>query len=369
MEDGMTVIVTGRPEIYKPSGRFSLRAEAIELAGEGALKAAYEQLKRELDREGYFADARKRPLPRYPRRIGLVTSRIGAAIDDVLTNLEPRGYEVVFHDARVEGVLATDSLLLAMQRVADVGVDVLVLVRGGGSLESLQAFNGKDLVRAIAEFPSPVICAIGHDRDIPLAQLVADASASTPTACAFLLNAPWRDAEHEMLTARTVLRRMSQSLPNSAHDRLSLGHQIMSSAFRSIHRVVASAQHRLAISAGARMMRVFERSAGRLSSGREMLTREYLRQLTGQRARLTLSYATLVAHDPRRLLARGYAIIRGKHGVVRRISDVVEGDRVDAYLQDGRLTLGVERIQPIVHDKTHEATRGNPESFGNSFGT
>jgi exodeoxyribonuclease VII large subunit len=194
LEEGMEVVASGISEIYKPTGRISFRTETLELVGEGALKKAYEVLKKKLQAEGVFDVARKRQLPEYPVRIGLITSKTGAVIHDFLNNLGKFGYQVTFVDSRVEGVLAVNEILRAIRALSTVQLDALVIVRGGGSFESLQAFNNEEVVRALSQFPFPVVCAIGHDQDVPLAQLVADYAPSTPTACTTLFNESWNKA-------------------------------------------------------------------------------------------------------------------------------------------------------------------------------
>ncbi|MEK7117998.1 MAG: exodeoxyribonuclease VII large subunit, partial [Patescibacteria group bacterium] len=147
--EGMEVVVEGRSEIYKPSGRFNFRAETIELVGEGALKKAYDALKKKLDGEGLFAPEKKRPLTEYPEHVGLITSKQGAVIHDFLNNLGKFGFKVRFMDSRVEGAVAVKDILAAVVYFSTQPIDTLVIIRGGGSLESLQAFNNERVVRAI----------------------------------------------------------------------------------------------------------------------------------------------------------------------------------------------------------------------------
>jgi exodeoxyribonuclease VII large subunit len=191
LEDGMVVKVGGLASVYKPKGRFSFRIETVEAAGEGSLKKAYETLKRQLAAEGLFE--RKRPLPEFLSHIGLITSRTGAVIQDFRNNLLPLGLHVLQCDSRVEGASAPGQLLDALAWFnghAD-RVGSLVIVRGGGSLEDLQAFNDERVVRGIFASRVPTVVAIGHAPDVPLAQMVADAVADTPTAAAYLINDTW----------------------------------------------------------------------------------------------------------------------------------------------------------------------------------
>jgi len=193
-EAGMEVILEGAPDIYKPNGRLSFKTSSVELVGEGALKKAYDQLKKKLDVEGLFLPERKRAIPSYPQKIGIITSRQGAVLADFLSNIGNYGFKIKMIDSRVEGQTAVADLLSAIKTMKKKDIDVLVIMRGGGSFESLQPFNNELLVREIANFPAPVIAAIGHDKDVPLVSLVADLEVSTPSIAATTLSKSWREA-------------------------------------------------------------------------------------------------------------------------------------------------------------------------------
>jgi len=188
---GDKVIVTGVPEIFPRTGKFSLKTQTIEYAGEGALKKSYDELKLKLLKEGLFDAGRKRTLPDYPKRIGVITSRSGVVIQDFNSNLGRYGFLTTMVDCRVEGKDAIHEILAALQTMAKQDIEVLVIIRGGGSRESLQAFNTESVVRAVAGFKCPVLTGIGHDVDVTLAELVADVGASTPTGVAEVLNETW----------------------------------------------------------------------------------------------------------------------------------------------------------------------------------
>jgi len=193
IETGAKIIVFGHAELYAPSGRLSFICDSIELAGEGALKKEYDRLFKKLEAEGLFAAARKRPIPFCPSRIGVISAKQGAVINDFLNNIGKFGFKIEFIDSRVEGQQAVGDLLAAIKTFKRRQIDVLVIIRGGGSLESLQAFNNEMVVREIASFPVPVIAGIGHDKDVPLSAMAADFAPSTPTAAANLLAQSWYD--------------------------------------------------------------------------------------------------------------------------------------------------------------------------------
>ncbi|MFM2423766.1 MAG: hypothetical protein RLZZ70_153, partial [Candidatus Parcubacteria bacterium] len=217
IKEGDQVIVTGVPEIYAARGSFSLKVQTIEYAGEGALKKAYDTLKTQLAAEGLLATTNKRTLPLYPKKIGVITSRSGVVIQDFSANLGRYGFVVHMVDSRVEGKDAIHELLAALKILATEELDVLVIMRGGGSWESLQAFNTESVVRAIADFPYPVVTGIGHDVDVTLAELVADVGASTPTAVAEVLNESWETLRHEYVVAETDIRNKYRQLVTKLH--------------------------------------------------------------------------------------------------------------------------------------------------------
>ncbi len=195
LKEGNEIIVTGTPDIYAPFGKFSFKSTTIEYAGVGDLKRAYDKLKATLAAEGLFASENKRMLPKFPKKIGVITSMAGVVISDFTSNLNRRGYKITTIDSRVEGKDAIHDLLASLKTMKNQDIDVLVIMRGGGSWESLQAFNTESVIRAIAGFKVPVITGIGHDTDVTLAEMVADIGRSTPTAVAEALNEPWDGLE------------------------------------------------------------------------------------------------------------------------------------------------------------------------------
>ena len=338
LEAGAELRVLGAPRIAPRKGSFSFQVEALELAGAGALRAAYERLRRDLAAEGLFA--RALPVPPCARRIGIVTSRAGAVIGDFRRNLEPRGYRLLMHDARVEGVRAVPSILEALswfRKHAD-RVDVVVVMRGGGSLEDLQAFNSEPVARAIAALPVPVIAAVGHDRDEPIANMAADRSTSTPSVAAMLINQSWAPAEAALAFGTERLRAGAQGLAHRLGRRIDV------------------ASGRLAARSLVLVHRARERTARAASALRGILAalaREPDDLLARMAALLAASVARLgdrlLAYerelaivDPERTLRLGYSILSDARGrTVRSVSDVARGDAVRARLADGTVTATV----------------------------
>ena len=300
LERGMLVKVGGMANIWKKRGRFSFRAETIELAGEGSLKKAYDALKGKLTAEGLFD--RKRELPQFISRIGLVTSRTGAVIGDFRTNLAPLGMHILHTDVRVEGATAVRHIRGALEywnrHTRDI--DVLVLIRGGGSMEDLQAFNDEYVVRGVFGMRMPTIVSIGHDRDVPLAQMAADASASTPTATAHLVNQSWAP--------------LTIDVPAMAS-------RLMVHLTRMAGRGIQLQQ---ALAAG------LERIGDRIAS---------IREEVASRAR------HLESASPERLLRLGYSIVSDEAGaIIRRASQLRHGQTVSTRLATGSFTSDVKEV-------------------------
>lgn len=195
LKEGIEVKVLGYPQIYKPKGEISLEVERIGLVGEGALKKAFEILKKKLIKAGFFDLKRKKPIPRFCQKIGLITSQYGkGALPDFLKHLGSYGFRVYFYDARVEGLSAIEDITRAIRWFNEsmLDIEVLVLIRGGGSWESLQPFNSESVAKAIFASKVPIICGIGHERDETIADYVADCRASTPTHAARIISDPWK---------------------------------------------------------------------------------------------------------------------------------------------------------------------------------
>lgn len=201
IEDGTEIRVLGTPSLFKGSGGFHIRVQEIELVGEGALRKALEVLKKKLEKEGLFAPERKRALPFFPARIGLITSPDAAAYTDVLKILKNRwsGLIIKFFPVAVQGIGSVSKIIQALDYFNQKeNVEIIILARGGGSLEDLQSFNSEEVVRAIFASKIPVVCGVGHERDITLSDLVADQRASTPTNAAEIVVPDKRDVINEI---------------------------------------------------------------------------------------------------------------------------------------------------------------------------
>ena len=314
LRDGLEVVVTAYPSVYKPNGGLTLQVESIELVGEGALQIAYEKLKLKLQTEGLFSEERKRSLPDYPHRIGVITSKSGAVINDFLTNIGKFGFEILFVDSKVEGQDAVKDLLSAVETLRGEKLDVLVMMRGGGSLESFQAFNNEVLVRAVSSFPAPVLTGIGHDKDAPLVSLVSDKNVSTPTAVANLLNSSWIEALHKV---------------NMSEEKILSQFGILFETFRRAEDTLLRSVDRIE-SGIARFYDVVSTYAKDLTLGFGGMT-EDINELLKQ------SVKVIDLSNPERQLSQGYSIVRAKGKVIRYVRDVKIGESLEVTVSDGTI--------------------------------
>jgi exodeoxyribonuclease VII large subunit len=348
--EGVLVEVRGRVAVYEPRGELQFVVEAMRRAGAGTLYEQFLKLRARLAAEGLFDADAKRALPPHPRRIGVITSSAGAALHDVLTALARRApqVEVVVYPSPVQGVEAPPALVRALQAANErAEVDLLLLVRGGGSLEDLWAFNDERVVRAVAASALPVVCGVGHETDVTLCDLAADLRAPTPTAAAELA-APARDALLNELASleRALMLRLDHRLQSLAQrlDRLALRLSRPSDLIARQQRLLGLLAQR---AAAAPRLRV-ELQAQRLAHLGERLARAEREVVLRQRSRLDALQARLQALDPHHVLARGYAWLDdGQAGAITSVASLAPGREVRAVLADGSAEMQVLRVRPL----------------------
>jgi len=326
LEDGMEVIVTGALTVYEPRGSYQIIISSIKPKGMGALQLAFLQLKDKLEKEGLFRPEHKKPLPLLPACVGIVTSPTGAAIKDILTVLARRfpPAHVVLRPVRVQGEGAAEEIAQAIAEFNEWGgADVLIVGRGGGSLEDLWAFNEEVVARAIYASKTPIISAVGHEIDVTIADLVADRRALTPTEA-----------------AEIVLPELSELA-----ERLGELRGRLATALRGQVDLARAALERLRGSYGFRapleMVRRHEQRLDDLAGAAALAVR---RRIESCRERLATAAGRLEALGPRRVLARGYSITRAleTRQVIRDAREVQAGQRVETLLHAGRLVSQVE---------------------------
>ena len=419
LRDGLEVVITGSLEFYAKAGKLSLIGTNAQPVGAGALDLAFKQLCEELRALGWFDEFRKRPLPTFPRRVAVITSRSSAALQDVLDTMRRRcpAVEVALVDARVQGEGAAAELrskLLGLSLQHGVlGIDAVIITRGGGSAEDLWAFNDRGLAEAILKCPVPVVAAIGHETDTTIAELVADVRAATPTQAAMRLTPDATTLLEQVDVGATRLR--GALLRRTADASRSLDALARRRPLASPHTITADAGAALERSADRLADRVrqrvhhaslrLERVASRLESHKpaaalarraqrfddlaQRLQRAMSRRLEGERGRLDACERQLRAVGPQAVLARGYSYTTLADGrLVRSASAVSPGDELVTALADGRVrstVAGESRSSraastpaptpaptPVPRPASKNATKSAPPSqmglFGDSKG-
>ena len=374
--DGPQVLVRARVGFYEPRGEVQLVVESMEEAGAGALQRAFDELKRRLAAEGLFDQELKRPLPRLPNRVGVITSATGAALRDILTVLGRRfpAIEVILYPVPVQGNDAAPAITRMLELAGRRNeVDVLIVGRGGGSLEDLWAFNEEPVARAIRACPIPVVSAVGHETDITIADFVADHRAATPSAAAELVSpngARWVEqidglerrlqatvARHlRWLTERrntlyTRLRDPRRRLQEQAQRLDELEGRLR----RGMQRHIETARNqwranRARLSSPERRL---HQSCRQLDATLQRLHRAMAQSMRDRQQLYTLARRRLDALSPERVLERGYAILENDQGrVIRQPAEAPAGSRLQARLGQGRLTLDVVATQSDTGSKS-----------------
>lgn len=330
-EDGMKMLIRGYISVFERDGQYQLYAEEMQPDGVGALYIAFEKLKKKLQGEGLFEEARKRKIPYMPGSIGVITSSTGSVVRDIINVLSRRFYNVTIkvYPVQVQGESAAGQIAAAIRRLNVLdNVEVIIIARGGGSLEELWAFNEEIVARSIYESKIPVISAVGHETDFTIADFVADVRASTPSAAAELAMPERSLVENSLDSLKMRLR--NAVIKKLAMDRLSLKRLCESVAFRQPYNKVY--QERMLLDVQKRYMQ------------------KALTALNGAyKNRLSLLVARLDTLSPLNSLARGYSIIKSDKDdtLIKSIKSIEIGDRLEVRLTDGRLKCLVEDIKGV----------------------
>lgn len=373
LEEGMKINVIGRVQVYEPSGSYSIIIEKAEPDGVGALAIQFEQLKKKLTEEGLFQERLKQPLPQFSKRIGVVTSRSGAVVRDIITTVSRRfpGVDILLYPTKVQGEGAAEEIArnIALANQRD-DLDLLIIGRGGGSIEDLWAFNEEIVVRAIFESRLPVISSVGHETDVTLADFVADRRAATPTAAAELatpvtkldLLTHLQNQEKRMATAvRNVLSKKQESLKKCSQ----------SVIFRQPERLYDGYMQRL----DQLQLRLKQSLRTRISDNKQLVQarthqlvqlspvtkiqryQDRLAQLDKLlRSQMALVYDAKVAEvkrlseallmlDTSRIVARGYAIVKKEESVIDSVESLKKKDQVTLLMRDGQVELEVKDVK------------------------
>lgn len=379
LENGQQVEVQASVTLYEARGDFQLNLDGMRRAGLGRLYEAFARLRERLENEGLFAAERKRPLPDFPRRIGIVSSPQAAALHDILTTLQRRAPHLpaILYPAPVQGEGAAEKLAAALttagERAARDGVDVLIVARGGGSIEDLWAFNEECLARAIAACPLPVVCGVGHETDVTIADFVADQRAATPTAAAELVSAGWFAAADQLHSLAQQLRqRLRRQLENRMQRLDLLTHRLIHPGQRLARDRQNLTLLTTRLNAAMRQRRQQQRSQleywqqllarnhpgaelrdsrRRLEQSAQHLQNSQQTYLAGRQSRLATLAASLNSLSPQATLARGYSIVCDHQGqLVRSSQQLSQGDPVELRFASGSAAARIEHLEHHNHD-------------------
>ncbi len=338
MRDGMQVCVSGRISVYERDGRYQMYAERVTMAGIGALYEELERRKRKLAEEGLFASEHKRELPRYPKRIGIVTASTGAALQDILQILGRRNpyIQPVLSPCKVQGDGAADSICRAIRRMERADVDVMIVGRGGGSIEDLWAFNEEAVVRTVYSCRVPVISAVGHEINTTLIDYVADRYAPTPSAAAELASYEVADVEAQLVDFHYDLYRLMKQKTEAIRLQLRNNRDLL---MRYSPRATLQAQKEHLTEFRRQMRWMTEKAVAdeteRMDRLAEQLTERMNRRVSEERTRLQILTTRLDALSPTKTLSKGYGFLMTDGHAVNGIDDLKEGTTIRGYVKDG----------------------------------
>ena len=373
LEEGMKINVIGRVQVYEPSGSYSIIIEKAEPDGVGALAIQFEQLKKKLTEEGLFQERFKQPLPQFAKRIGVVTSRSGAVIRDIITTVSRRfpGVDILLYPTKVQGDGAAEEIARNIARANQrEDLDVLIIGRGGGSIEDLWAFNEEIVVRAIFESRLPIISSVGHETDVTLADFVADRRAATPTAAAELatpvtkldLLTHLQNQEKRMATAvqnvlskkQEALKKCSQSVIFRQPERLYDGYlqrldqlqlrlkQSLRTRISDNKQLVQARTHQLVQLSPITKIQRYQDRLGQLD---KLLRSQMALVYDAKVAEVKRLSEALLMLDTSRIVARGYAIVKKEESVVDSVEMLNKKDQVTLLMRDGQVELEVKDVK------------------------
>lgn len=372
LEEGMSVLIEGRVSVYERGGNYQIIINNMQPDGVGALYLAYEQTKEKLSKEGLFSADLKKPIPKYPKRIGVITSQTGAVIQDILTTVKRRYpiAEVVLFPTVVQGEMSADSIVRSIERAEKMGnFDTLIVGRGGGSFEDLFSFNEEKVVRAIAKANTPIISSVGHETDTTLTDLVADLRAATPTAAAelavpVLTEELIRLDEYEQRMLRVFqakiqylnsqLQKVTSSIIFRQPKRLYDGYmqnvdQLEMDMINRIENILRDKKQladmrtqRLQSLPLKDMISEKQNTVDYLMTQLERTTLAYLKD---KNYKIDSSIRALDHLSPLKILDRGYAVVEQEDKVVKRVGDLQVGEQISVRMTDGFVKAKIEEKQ------------------------
>lgn len=331
LSDGQEVVIGGTISVYERDGKYQLYAKKITLAGDGVLYEKYEQLKRKLEQKGYFDESHKKPLPRFVKRVGIVTAETGAAIQDMINISSRRNpyVQLILYPAKVQGEGASDTIVQGIQYLDKLGVDVIIVGRGGGSIEDLWAFNEENTAQAIYECRTPIVSAVGHETDTTIADYVADLRAPTPSAAAELVVYEVRSVLEELYLYKERMLRNIFDRSDTAKQAL-LYREKQLKIYNPENQVIQKRQY--------------------VADLEDKLIKQMEKILGDSKYQLNVLAGRLDGMSPLKRLESGFAYVSGPDGkMIDSVNRVAPGDRVDITLADG--TVKTEVMEVVASGK------------------
>ncbi len=348
IEEGMKLILSGSADVYPVRGTLTFKVRSLQLAGEGALKKAYMERKKRLSLEGVFDNCR--PLPEYPCKIGLITSMRGAAVHDFVSNLGKFGFKVIALDSRVEGQEAVPELISAVRRMKKEKIDVLAIVRGGGSIQSLIAFDNEMLAREVSAFPVPVIAGIGHHEDVTLVALASDRSESTPTAAANLLGKGFERAKEKLGRVEMVIKEEFGVILEECKDKERLVSQNILLLERSTYSFKKEI-NRYKQSLDQSFLRLIKDVREENKEHFQGLHFSFLRSIGSVKNKMEQIEKVIFANNPERQLKLGYSIVYKGEKIQKSVDHLSEKDIINITFSDGDVGSEIKSIKKHASKK------------------
>ena len=344
LTEGQQVIAKGSVSVFERDGRYQLYVKEITLDGAGALYEKYEHLKRELAEEGMFAPEYKQPIPKYIHTLGVVTADTGAAVRDIIQIATRRNpyVQIILYPALVQGDGASESVVRGIRALEEAKVDVMIVGRGGGSIEDLWAFNEENVARAVFECSVPVISAVGHETDTTIIDYVADLRAPTPSAAAELAICNYRELLETIRTERermhrSMMRKLEVASLHTARYAEKFRYLSPSGKLKSMRQQLADYEEQIPKAMHQRL----EREQERTRKVQEMLPLLMERNLRESRQQLAIRIERMKGLSPLAKLNQGFSYVQGSEGTVKKVADVKKGDWLRIYVTDGQIEAQV----------------------------
>ena len=344
MQEGQQVIVLGSVSVYERDGRYQVYAKEIVLDGAGLLYEKFIKLKKELEEMGMFAPEYKKPIPKYVRTVGVVTAPTGAAVRDIINITRRRNpyVQILLYPALVQGDGASESVVRGIRALEEAKVDVMIVGRGGGSIEDLWAFNEENVARAVFECSVPVISAVGHETDTTIIDYVADLRAPTPSAAAELAICNYRELLETIRTERermhrSMRRKLEVASLHTARYAEKFRYLSTSGKLKSMRQQLADYEEQIPKAMHQRL----EREQERTRKVQEMLSLLMERNLRESRQQLAIRIERMKGLSPLAKLNQGFSYVQGSEGTVKKVADVKKGDWLRIYVTDGQIEAQV----------------------------